>query len=438
MAKYELKLPKMGEGVIEATLTAWTKNIGDKIEEDDTVFEVATDKVDSEVPCEISGVLKEKLFEVDDVIKIGDVVAIIETDEELPQDDEDIIQNPEMLVIDEIPEPEKEIKSENSEKIVSNKNRFYSPLVKSIAKEEGISQAELDQIQGTGKNGRVTKDDILKYIKEGRKSVTTQTAATVNTNEIQKISEPVKIEQPKGIVLENGDEIIEMDRMRKLIAKYMVESKRISPHVQSFVEADVTKIVNWRNKIKDEFLKDTGEKITFTPIFLYYVVKTIKDYPMVNVQVDGDKIIKKKHINLGMAVALPNGNLIVPVIKDADNLSLKGMVKAVNDLAKRARENKLKPDEITGGTYTVTNIGSFGNIAGSAIINQPQVAIMALGAIRKMPAVIETPEGDMIGIRQKMILSHSYDHRVVDGMLGGLFAKRLAEYLEGFDGEGLL
>ncbi len=438
MAKYELKLPKMGEGVIEATLTAWTKNIGDKIEEDDTVFEVATDKVDSEVPCEISGVLKEKLFEVDDVIKIGDVVAIIETDEELPQDDEDIIQNPEMLVIDEIPEPEKEIKSENSEKIVSNKNRFYSPLVKSIAKEEGISQAELDQIQGTGKNGRVTKDDILKYIKEGRKSVTTQTAATVNTNETQKISEPVKIEQPKGIVLENGDEIIEMDRMRKLIAKYMVESKRISPHVQSFVEADVTKIVNWRNKIKDEFLKNTGEKITFTPIFLYYVVKTIKDYPMVNVQVDGDKIIKKKHINLGMAVALPNGNLIVPVIKDTDNLSLKGMVKAVNDLAKRARENKLKPDEITGGTYTVTNIGSFGNIAGSAIINQPQVAIMALGAIRKMPAVIETPEGDMIGIRQKMILSHSYDHRVVDGMLGGLFAKRLAEYLEGFDGEGLL
>ena len=437
MAKYELKLPKMGEGVIEATLTAWTKNIGDKIEEDETVFEVATDKVDSEVPSEVSGVLKEKLFDVNDVIKIGEVVAIIETDQELPQEDDDIIQNPELLeIVAEETTPNTPIQEETE--IKSTGNRFYSPLVKSIAKEEGISQAELDQIQGTGKNGRVTKDDILKYIKEGRKPVAPQTAATVNTNETQKIAEPVKIEQPKGIVLENGDEIIEMDRMRKLIAAHMVESKRVSPHVQSFVEADVTKIVNWRNKIKDEFFKKEGEKITFTPIFLYYVVKTIKDYPMVNVQVDGDKIIKKKHINLGMAVALPNGNLIVPVIKDADNLSLKGMVKAVNDLAKRARENKLKPDEITGGTYTVTNIGSFGNIAGSAIINQPQVAIMALGAIRKMPAVIETPEGDMIGIRQKMILSHSYDHRVVDGMLGGLFAKRLAEYLEGFDGEGLL
>ncbi len=437
MAKYELKLPKMGEGVIEATLTAWTKNIGDKIEEDETVFEVATDKVDSEVPSEVSGVLKEKLFDVNDVIKIGEVVAIIETDQELPQEDDDIIQNPELLeIVEEETTPDAPVQEKTE--IKSTANRFYSPLVKSIAKEEGISQAELDQLQGTGKDGRVTKDDILKYIKEGRKPIATQTAATVNINETQKIAEPVKIEQPKGIVLENGDEIIEMDRMRKLIAAHMVESKRVSPHVQSFVEADVTKIVNWRNKIKDEFFKKEGEKITFTPIFLYYVVKTIKDYPMVNVQVDGDKIIKKKHINLGMAVALPNGNLIVPVIKDADNLSLKGMVKAVNDLAKRARENKLKPDEITGGTYTVTNIGSFGNIAGSAIINQPQVAIMALGAIRKMPAVIETPEGDMIGIRQKMILSHSYDHRVVDGMLGGLFAKRLAEYLEGFDGEGLL
>ncbi len=435
MARYELKLPKMGEGVIEATLTAWTKNVGDFIEEDDTVFEIATDKVDTEVPSEISGVLKEKLFDVDDVIKIGEVVAIIETEQEIEQEIA-FVQNPEMNTNEE--KIITETTETKSEEIISKSGRFYTPLVKNIAKEEGISQVELDQIQGTGKEGRVTKDDILKYIKDGRKSITKQISTTENTSEIQKIAEPVKIEQPKGIVLENGDEIIEMDRMRKLIAKYMVESKRISPHVQSFVEADVTKIVNWRNKIKDEFFKNEGEKITFTPILLYYVVKTIKDYPMVNVQVDGDKIIKKKHINLGMAVALPNGNLIVPVIKDADNLSLKGMVKAVNDLAKRARENKLKPDEITGGTYTVTNIGSFGNIAGSAIINQPQVAIMALGAIRKMPAVIETPEGDMIGIRQKMILSHSYDHRVVDGMLGGLFAKRLAEYLENFDGEGLL
>ncbi len=435
MARYELKLPKMGEGVIEATLTAWTKDIGDFIEEDDTVFEVATDKVDSEVPSEVSGMLKEKLFDVNDVIKIGDVVAIIETDQEIEaEDEEDIIINPEMEKIAE-KEDNKNSESQSANEIVSTSGRFYSPLVKNIAKTEGISQEELDRIPGTGKNGRVTKDDILKYLENRSSKPATQPA----TQQIaSKISEPVKREQPKGIVLENGDEIIEMDRMRKIIAEHMVNSKRISPHVQSFVEADVTKIVNWRNKVKDEFYKREGEKLTFTPIFLYYVVKTIKDYPMVNVQVDGDKIIKKKNINLGMAVALPNGNLIVPVIKNADQLSLTGMAKAVNDLAKRARENKLKPDEISGGTYTVTNIGSFGNIAGTAIINQPQVAIMALGAIRKMPAVIETPEGDMIGIRQKMILSHSYDHRVVDGMLGGLFAKRLAEYLENFNGDNLL
>ncbi len=434
MARYELRLPKMGEGVIEATLTAWTKDIGDFIEEDDTVFEVATDKVDSEVPSEVSGVLKEKLFDVNDVIKIGDVVAIIETDQEIENEEEDIIQNPELMeieeqvVVSEEPKEEKAIQKNTA-------NRFYSPLVKSIAKTEGISQEELDQIPGTGKNGRVTKDDILNYLKNRTFKASSQPASQQATSTVQ---EPVKIEQPKGLVLENGDEVIEMDRMRKIIAHHMVESKRISPHVQSFVEADVTKIVNWRNAVKDEFFKREGEKLTFTPIFLYYVVKTIKDYPMVNVQVDGDKIIKKKNINLGMAVALPNGNLIVPVIKNADQLSLTGMAKAVNDLAKRARENKLKPDEITGGTYTVTNIGSFGNIAGTAIINQPQVAIMALGAIRKMPAVIETPEGDLIGIRQKMILSHSYDHRVVDGMLGGLFAKRLAEYLENFSGDNLL
>ena len=457
MARYELKLPKMGEGVIEATITAWTKEIGDTIEEDDTVLEVATDKVDSEVPSEVPGILVKKFYEVNDVVKIGEVVAIIETDQEIEDDDTtEIIENPELAEI--INEQTSTTVNTEAGDIVSTDLRFYTPLVKNIAKVEGISQQELDQIPGTGKNGRVTKDDILKYVadkKAGKvvapvektvekEQVITKTTTKTKTTDTQisqpvaSIPEPAKIATPAGVVLDNGDEIIEMDRMRKLIAEHMINSKRISPHVQSFVEADVTKIVNWRNHIKDEFLRNEGEKITFTPIFIYYIVKAIKDYPMVNVQVDGDKIIKKKHINIGMAVALPNGNLIVPVIKDADRLSLTGLTKAVNDLAKRARENKLKPDEISGGTYTVTNIGSFGNIAGSAIINQPQVAIMALGAIRKMPAVIETPDGDMIGIRQKMILSHSYDHRVVDGMLGGLFAKRVAEYLESFNGDNLL
>ena len=456
MARYELKLPKMGEGVIEATITAWVKDIGDTIEEDETVLEVATDKVDSEVPSEVSGILVKKLYDVNDVVKIGEVVAIIETDQDIKEDDEiAVIENPELtgIVND---EPEVKDNTFDTE-IASTKTRFYTPLVKNIAKVEGISQQELDQIQGTGKNGRVTKDDILKYVVDKRAGKVTitpektmetdikpekiQSATGVQTFEKQQktnIQEPVKIAQPAGIILDNGDEVIEMDRMRKLIAEHMVNSKRISPHVQSFVEADVTKIVNWRNRIKDDFLKKEGEKITFTPIFIYYIIRAIKDYPMINVQVDGTKIIKKKHINIGMAVALPDGNLIVPVIKDADRLSLTGLTKAVNDLAKRARENKLKPDEITGGTYTVTNIGSFGNIAGTAIINQPQVAIMALGAIRKMPAVIETPDGDFIGIRHKMILSHSYDHRVVDGMLGGLFAKRVAEYLENFNGDNLL
>jgi len=438
MARYELRLPKMGEGVMEATITAWLKNPGDTIEEDETVLEVATDKVDSEVPSEVPGVLVERFFEVNDVVKVGEVLAIIETDAEIEQDEEEIaiIENPEL---DEMLVEEETVAQEQEEIRSSAENgRFYSPLVKHIAKTEGISQAELDSIQGTGKDGRVTKDDILQYLqdkKAGKISVQAQPATSAPA---QAIAEPVKIPEPTGVKLDNGDEIIEMDRMRKLIAEHMVHSKRVSPHVQSFHEADMTKIVQWRNKIKDEFYKREGEKITFTPIIIYYIVKAIKDYPMINVQLDGTNIIKKKNINIGMAVALPTGNLIVPVIKNADRLSLTGLTKVVNDLARRARENKLKPDEITGGTYTVTNVGSFGNIAGSAIINQPQVAIMALGAIRKLPAVVETPEGDMIGIRQKMILTHSYDHRVVDGMLGGLFVKRVADYLENFDGEGLL
>jgi 2-oxoglutarate dehydrogenase E2 component (dihydrolipoamide succinyltransferase) len=438
MAEYKLRLPKMGEGVIEATITAWTKNVGEQIEEDDTLFEVATDKVDSEVPCEVSGVLKKRFFEVDDVVKIGDVVAIIETEQEIEDDifvqDEivestnEVIVNPEMIQVAETIVEEEVSTSRYA-------NRFYSPLIKNIAKQEDISQAELDQIEGTGKDGRLTKDDMLAYLKKRtEKAIPETTSTTAKPSPVKK----TPIAKTTGIVLDNGDEIIEMDRMRKLIAEHMVASKQISPHVQSFVEADVTKIVNWRNKIKDEFFKAEGEKITFTPIFIYYIVKAIKDYPMINVQVDGNRIIKKKNVNIGMAVALPSGNLIVPVIKNADQLSLSGLTKAVNDLAKRARENKLKPDEISGGTYTVTNMGTFGNIAASGIINQPQVALMALGAIRKMPAVIETAEGDMIGIRQKMILSHTYDHRAVDGMLGGLFAKRVAEYLENFDSSGLL
>ncbi len=438
MPLYKLRLPHMGEGVIEATLTAWLKETGDKIEEDEGVFEVATDKVDSEVPSEVSGTLKEKLFKEGDVIKIGEPVAIIETEVEVEDAEEDV---PFVPAIEEPSAKEKTTVVENPEWQSASNNRFYSPLVRNIAKVEGISQAELDSIPGTGRDGRVTKDDILAYVKK-RKS-----GETVSATQPQPVAKPASPSVPviqgksaagytpanKGIIIEPGDEIIEMDRMRKLIAEHMVRSKHTSPHVQSFVEVDMTKIVRWRNRIKEEFLRREGEKITFMPVFVYYLVKTIKDYPMINVQVDGDKIIKKKNINIGMAVALPNGNLIVPVIKNADQFNLTGLTKKINDLARRARENKLQPDEILGGTYSITNIGTFGNIAGTPIIPQPQVAIMAVGAIRKVPAVIETPDGDFIGIRHKMILSHSYDHRVVDGMLGGLFVKRFGEYLENFD-----
>ena len=446
MALYKLKLPHMGEGVIEATLTGWLKEVGDPIEEDEAVFEVATDKVDSEVPSEVPGILKEKLFKEGDVIKIGETVAIIETDAEVPEEDDDFdflgatTQEEEKAAEQEAEQPaETPLMSKPEE------GRFYSPLVRQIAKVEGIGQEELDRIPGTGQNGRVTKDDILNYLKN-RHTATTTTGKAAAASPAPKAppaapaapapqgqSASGYTPQNKKIIIEPGDEIIEMDRMRKLIAQHMVESKKTSPHVQSFVEADVTRIVRWRNRIKNDFLKREGEKITFTPVFIYYLVKTIKDYPMINIQVDGDRIIRKKHINIGMAVALPSGNLIVPVIKDADQYNLLGLTKKVNDLARRARENKLQPDEVIGGTYSITNIGTFGNIAGTAIIPQPQVAIMAVGAIRKMPAVIETPEGDYIGIRHKMILSHSYDHRVVDGMLGGLFVKRFAEYLENFD-----
>jgi 2-oxoglutarate dehydrogenase E2 component (dihydrolipoamide succinyltransferase) len=445
MAIYKLKLPHMGEGVIEATITSWLKNVGDRIEEDEAVLEVATDKVDSEVPSEVPGILKEKLFKEGDAVKIGEVVALIETDREVEEDD-DLSA---ILGIGEENPVEEEtfaVEEENTAPSVSKTARFYSPLVKNIARKEGISLEELDRIPGTGRDGRVTKNDILAYL-EQRKQGKLQPSGKEKVEKPEETSRAVSLStevpggkpagdyQPKekGIIIEPGDEIIEMDRMRKLIAEHMVRSKQTSPHVQSFVEADVTKIVRWRNRVKDVFLKREGEKITFMPIFIYYLAKTIREFPMINVQVDGDKIIKKKHINIGMAVALPSGNLIVPVIKDADQLSLVGLTKKINDLAKRARENKLQPDEIVGGTYSITNIGTFGNIAGTPIIPQPQVAIMAVGAIRKVPAVIETPDGDFIGIRHKMILSHSYDHRVVDGMLGGLFVKRFADFLEAFD-----
>ena len=438
MAKFELKLPKMGESVAEATLTNWLKEVGDTIEADEAVLEIATDKVDSEVPSEVDGVLIEKLFNVDDVVQVGQTIAIIETEGKNNGQSETA---KELSVPASVPQVEKQIQSatEITQPIENTEGRFYSPLVKNIASAEGISQAELDGISGTGKDGRVTKNDILAYV-ENRSSVKEQpqqgqpqTVIEVKNQETAK-AQTAETAKPKAAISVSGeDEIIEMTRMGKLIAHHMVESTQKSAHVQSFVECDVTNVWNWRNKVKNTFAKRENENLTFTPIFMEAVAKALKDFPMMNISVDGDKIIKRKNINLGMAAALPDGNLIVPVIKNADRLNLVGMSKAVNDLASRARENRLKPDEIQGGTYTVTNVGTFGSIMGTPIINQPQVGILALGAIRKVPAVIETPEGDFIGIRHKMFLSHSYDHRVVNGALGGQFVKRVAEYLEAWD-----
>ena len=601
MARYELKLPQMGESVEEATITSWLKNVGDTIEVDDIIVEVATDKVDSEIPCDVSGVITEILFAKDSVVKVGQVMAIIETEpqsvgevEPSPQVQnitfEEVVQQevqPEVPVIpvNEVPYQPVEIKQENIN--YSQSERFYSPLVKTIAKEENISLEELEQIQGSGLEGRVTKNDILNYVslKKGGSSTTRTWETNVQTptqapileqvqeiihNNIETVSEreeskedsqvpvnegfktlvsneenlqtpiteelkveemqpivnepiiePIQVsseisspvdkkEEPVQVVhkeevkpepvqeekvifpdldafvnslssqntqkeeakpvepqkqvtfaektaeinikmpenkpeekpatishtpsqVDDNVEVIEMTRMGKLISKYMIESRRTSAHVQSFTEVDVTRIWNWRNKVKKSFEAREGQKFTFTPIFMEAVAKALRDYPMMNVSTDGERIFKKKQINIGMATALPNGDLIVPVIKNADQLSLIGLTKSVNDLAKRARESKLKPDEIKGGTYTVTNIGAFGNIFGTPIINQPEVGILAIGSIQKVPAVIETPEGDVIGIRYKLILSHSYDHRVVNGALGGMFVQRVAEYLENWD-----
>ena len=432
MTKFELKLPKMGESVAEATLTSWLKEVGDTIEEDEAVLEIATDKVDSEVPSEVTGVLVEKLFDVDDVIQVGQTIAIIEIAGEgaipevsSPEEENEVIPTKEIIAAVAAPALETV-----SSVVQSSDSRFYSPLVKNIAVAEGISQQELDQISGTGKDGRVTKNDILKFVENRSTQPLIKETNTINKEATQKESKPVST---TPVSVNGGDEIIEMTRMGKLIAHHMVESVQTSAHVQSFIEADVTNIWNWRKKVKDGFTKREGENLTFTPIFLEAVAKALKDFPMLNISVDGDKIIKRKNINLGMAAALADGNLIVPVIKNADQLNLVGMSKAVNDLAQRARGGQLKPDDIQGGTYTVTNVGTFGSIMGTPIINQPQVGILALGAIRKVPAVIETPEGDFIGIRYKMFLSHSYDHRVVNGALGGQFVKAVADYLESWD-----
>ncbi len=430
MAKFELKLPKMGESVAEATLTSWLKDVGETIEEDEAVLEIATDKVDSEVPSEVSGVLVEKLFELDDIIQVGQTIAIIETEGEVavsssPEPAKS--ETPSKAVIDQVESP---VKQQAATEVHSSEDRFYSPLVKNIAKQENVSQQELDAIVGTGKDGRVTKDDMLQYVASRSSAPAKQEAvSTLAAPKAKKATEPAKT----PVSVNGGDEIIEMTRMGKLIAHHMVESVQTSAHVQSFIEADVTKIWNWRKKVKDGFIKREGENLTFTPIFLEAVAKALKDYPMMNISVDGDTIIKRKNINLGMAAALPDGNLIVPVIKNADQLNLVGMTKAVNDLANRARAGKLNPDDIQGGTYTVTNVGTFGSIMGTPIINQPQVGILALGAIRKVPAVIETPDGDFIGIRYKMFMSHSYDHRVVNGALGGQFVKAVKDYLEAWD-----
>jgi len=439
MAKFELKLPKMGESVAEATITSWLKEVGDTIEMDEPVLEIATDKVDSEVPSEVEGTLVEKLFEVDDVVQVGQVIAIIETDGDVEDSSEDTQESDastEAAEVSKTVETAKETASAESNQNYSDSDKFYSPLVRNIAKEEGISLSELDELTGTGKDGRVTKDDILKYVENRTSDANQQPAAQQSQPKAveTKSMEKKVASQPEPVV--NGeDEIIEMSRMGKMIAHHMVDSVQKSAHVQSFIEVDVTNIWNWRNKHKADFQKKEGEKLTFTPIFMEAVAKSIRDFPMINISVNEDatKVIKKKNINLGMAAALPDGNLIVPVIKNADRLNLVGMAKAVNDLANRARTNKLKPDDIQGGTYTVTNVGTFGSIMGTPIINQPQVGILALGAIRKMPAVVETAEGDFIGIRYKMILSHSYDHRVVNGALGGQFVQRVAQYLEGFD-----
>lgn len=427
MATFEIIMPKLGESIIEATITKWLKSPGDMIAEDDALVEIATDKVDSEIPSPVEGKLLKRLFEEGDVVPVGTPIAIISLDgsDEVPAEGAIV----EQAVVEAVPFVTESVAAETTEE--ATEGRYYSPLVKSIAKEEGISLKELDSIAGSGKEGRVTKEDVLVFLKNrGNVLPAVQVVAPVQSSASAK--QVAKVDAPK-VTSDAGDTIVEMDRMRRLIADHMVMSKHVSPHVTSFIDVDVTNIVNWRNKVKDTFLKKEGEKITFTPIFFEAAAQSLKAFPQVNASVDGYNIILRKNINIGMATALPNGNLIVPVIKNVDEKSLLGITKNVNDLANRARANKLQPDEIQGGTFTITNFGSFDSLTGTPIINQPQVAILAVGAIRKQPAVIETEYGDVIAIRHIMILALAYDHRVVDGALGGMYLKKMKELLEGFD-----
>ena len=434
MGKYFLKLPKMGESVAEATLISWLKDVGDKIEMDESVVEIATDKVDSDVPSEFSGKLLEKRFDVNDTIRVGDIIAVIESDQinqkefENKIDEEILSSQPEELDKVDSAQLDKSAQANEASKIINQaenliksnivkEKRFYSPLVKSIAKEEKISDDELQKIKGTGKNNRLTKKDLLKHISLNKTNLTksSTTSEDISNN------------------IGSKDQLIEMSRMGKLIASKMIESKKISAHVQSFVEVDVTNLWEWREKIKDSFFEKTQEKLTFTPLFMLAIIKALRDFPILNSSIQGESILQRRDINLGMATSLSDGNLIVPVIKNADHLNLIGLAKAVNDLSNRARNNQLLPEEVQGGTFTVTNVGNFGSIMGTPIINQPQVGIIAIGVIRKLPSVIETSKGDYIGIRKKLILSHSYDHRIINGAVGGQFAKNIANYLEEWD-----
>jgi len=431
MASVEMLMPKMGESIIEGTILTWLKKEGDSIEADESVLEVATDKVDTEVPATHGGILKKILAKEGQVVAVGSAIAIIETNVTVTKGEPTNSIPPKEEVVQAAPALTSSlVTAAESEAVSQSDGRFYSPLVKSIAKEEGISSEELSRIPGSGAEGRVTKQDVMDYL-------ATRSNGSYKKSGVAK--SPPSISQPKVIPsITGGDELIEMDRLRKMIASRMVESKRISAHVTSFVEADMTNIVLWREKNKDAYRAKYGEGITFTPFFIDAVAKAIRDFPMINISVEGDHILKKKNINIGMAVALPSGNLIVPVIKNADQLNIVGISKKVNDLANRARNNKLTADDVTEGTYTVSNVGSFGNIMGTPIIPQPQVAILAIGAIVKKPAVVETPTGDVIAIRHKMFLSHTYDHRVVDGSLGGMFVRKVADYLEEFELETAL
>lgn len=438
MAKFEVVMPKLGESIIEATITKWLKNPGDRIEEDDPIVEIATDKVDSEIPSPVEGKLLKVLFNEGDVIPVGKVIAIIETEPgeegEAESTEEVTEEKEEKSVSDSKPAAKAETtESAKEEAVESSSDRFYSPLVKNIAKTEGIAQSELDKVPGTGKDGRVTKEDLMSYLKNRASAPAVASKAPETAAVKDTAPAPVVSKAAPQVTAGVGDEIVEMDRMRKLIADHMVMSVQVSPHVTSFIEVDVTNIVRWRDKVKDDFQKREKEKITFTPIFIEAAAQALKDFPGVNASVDGYKVILRKNINIGMAAALPNGNLIVPVIKNADQKNLLGLAKDVNALANKARSNKLEPDDISGGTFTITNLGTFGSITGSPIINQPQVAILGIGVIKKKPAVLETPEGDVIAIRHMMILSLSYDHRTVDGALGGMYLQRLQQLLESFD-----